>query len=159
MAHKSQNLTPYQRFMEKVKVNPTTQCWEWQAFRNKKGYGQFIHEGAILAHRISYEFHIGKIPEGLMVCHHCDNPPCVNPKHFFLGTNKENINDAQRKGRIPTAKHPSSVSYKGGCRCELCRRFINMTNTLSELKRKGIFDGEKFNTIAKEIEYLKSLRE
>lgn len=151
------NLTVEERFLQKIKVNESTSCWEWQAFKNKKGYGHFKHEKEILAHRVSYILYIGLIADGMMVCHRCDNPSCVNPNHFFLGTNKDNINDAQSKGRLPTANHPSSVSYKMGCRCELCRRFLNRTNQLSELKRKGVFSGEKFLKIQKDIDILKEL--
>lgn len=75
-------------------------CWEWNGPRNKSGYGFFAIEGnSIRAHRYSYERSNGQIPEGLLVCHHCDNPPCVNPDHLFLGTHQDNANDMVAKGR------------------------------------------------------------
>ncbi len=82
-------------------VNPKTDCWEWTRGRSKAGYGQFGHEGEVCyAHIFSYRRHKGEIPKGSEVCHTCDNPPCINPDHLFLGSHKENFEDASRKGRI-----------------------------------------------------------
>jgi len=76
-------------------------CWEWQASVTNRGYGRFTdrshHTSA--AHRIAWELTNGPIPDGLFVCHHCDNPKCVNPAHLFLGTNIDNVRDMESKGR------------------------------------------------------------
>ena len=92
------------RFWEKVDKKSDDECWEWQASRNYKGYGEFWFSGRggkkTRAHQISWILNNGDIPDGLFVCHHCDNPGCVNPKHLWLGTNRDNILDAKRKGRL-----------------------------------------------------------
>ena len=75
-------------------------CWEWTGARNKKGYGQF-GAGYVMyvASRASWIISNGEIPAGMFVCHKCDNPPCVNPAHLFLGTNRDNVMDCVSKGR------------------------------------------------------------
>ncbi len=92
-------------------VQKTDTCWIWIGARlSKNGYGvlgkteqgedQSIYRN-VTTHRFSWELHFGMIPEGLLVCHHCDNPPCVNPSHLFLGTDQDNVDDMFRKGREP----------------------------------------------------------
>lgn len=87
-----------------VKVEKSDTCWLWTASLAGKGYGQFApggHQGTpLMAHRVAWEITNGAIPDGLFVCHRCDNPKCVRPDHLFLGSNAENMQDASRKGRI-----------------------------------------------------------
>lgn len=88
------------RFFSKVQINHETGCHEWVASKVNGGYGKFRFNDKIkLAHRLAYEFYF-KDPENMCVCHHCDNPSCVNPEHLFLGTQKDNIQDAIKKGRL-----------------------------------------------------------
>jgi hypothetical protein len=75
---------------------PVDACWEWHGTRNAKGYGVFSGK---MAHRLTYAHAFGPIQDDLFVCHHCDNPPCVNTAHLFLGTNMDNLADMVAKGR------------------------------------------------------------
>jgi HNH endonuclease len=99
------------------KVDKSGDCWVWTGSRDLKGYGK-INIGCTptLAHRVSWQIKSGDIPEGLFVLHRCDNPPCVNPAHLFIGTAGDNVQDMmskgrQRKGWIRCGKgHPMSGS-------------------------------------------------
>ena len=87
-------------------------CWEWQGYRNRKGYG-VIGDPTQLAHRVVWRATRGEIPEGLCVCHRCDNPACCNPEHLFLGTNTDNMLDREQKGRwVPRIRGEGNVSAK-----------------------------------------------
>lgn len=93
------------RLLDNVAVNNATGCWEWIGCK-RGGYGRTIigsrKDGtrkAITAHRLSYLIFHGEIPEGMEVCHRCDNPSCINPDHLFVGTRKDNIDDRERKSR------------------------------------------------------------
>lgn len=81
-------------------VDGLSNCWEWTAHVEKIGYGVFSAEGrAQKAHRVSWKIHVGEIPPGLFVLHKCDNRKCVRPDHLFVGSQKENMQDAKAKKR------------------------------------------------------------
>lgn len=77
-----------------------SRCWNWTAYKNRQGYGTFRYKDKKWqANRFSYQIFVGNIPESMCVCHKCDNPSCVNPKHLFLGTKLDNKMDCVEKGR------------------------------------------------------------
>lgn len=88
-------------------------CWIWMLSIIKDGYGRMqIGPKKILAHRLSYEAFIGKIPEGMLVLHSCDVPSCINPDHLFIGTDQTNTDDKVSKGRH--AHGPQHAAWSRG---------------------------------------------
>ena len=94
----------FERFWDKVKILGPDECWEWQASTDSHGYGCFgIGIGSRKiekSSRVAWMHCKGPIPKGLHVLHDCDNPPCCNPKHLFLGTQSDNMTDCSKKGRL-----------------------------------------------------------
>lgn len=140
-------LDPLVNWWSKVAIADDA-CWPWSAGRDADGYGKFAiglggkKQQHIRAHRFAYEQFIGPIPDGMVVCHRCDNPPCVRPDHLFLGTPLDNNNDKVSKGRhavpwgTPLARsqqtecrhgHPydeanTYIDPQGHRSCRTCRR-------------------------------------
>lgn len=89
-----------ERFLKKVEKIPFHECWEWVGATRAGPYGSFrLGKTATGAHRVSYRLFVGPIPDRMLVLHSCDNPPCVNPNHLFLGTDLDNAMDKIKKGR------------------------------------------------------------
>ncbi len=98
---------------EKHVIRNEEGCWGWTGYKNSKGYGQVIwSRKQITTARFSWILHNGDIPEGLLACHHCDNPSCSRIDHIFLGSIKDNAQDKVKKGRcnLPKGeKHHASI--------------------------------------------------
>ncbi len=92
-----------ERLWRRVPIGAPDACWEWPGATSDKGYGLITRGGRdrrhVRTHRVAYESAVGPVPAGLFVLHTCDNPPCCNPAHLFLGTSADNTDDMMRKGR------------------------------------------------------------
>ena len=160
------------RFWEKVDRSAGSGCWHWLAAQDRCGYGKFYigtdGDGKDVmgyAHRVVWELVYGAIPEGAEVLHRCDNPLCVNPRHLFLGTQKDNVRDMIEKGRenfgpgrMEIERHPEYRARgehhprakltedavreirrevaRGVRQCEVVKRFRVGHSTISDIVRR-----------------------
>lgn len=138
----------------RVDIGEADDCWPWLGGCKPNGYGTLSIAGkGYSTHRIAYEVAVGLIPDGLFVCHRCDNPPCCNPAHLFLGTPSDNTRDMHAKGRLPSRKgerHPLSklsnaqreeivARRKYGERgIDLAREFNVSQPTITRLVKEGV---------------------
>jgi len=126
----------------KYTINPKTGCWEWNGVLDSHGYGTIyagigIYPRTWKAHRYAWRVYNGEIPDGIFVCHKCDNPKCINPEHLFLGTALDNTTDMDKKGRCTRAS--GNDHYKAT---------LNI-NTVSEIKKDIINGFTKAEIMAK----------
>ena len=116
------------------RLSLVSSCVEWTRKLDAYGYGRLVDgDKTKKAHKVAYELHFGPIPEGLMVCHSCDNRRCVNPMHLFLGTAQDNVQDMMVKGR-----HRPGGKPMPGCK--------NGNSKLSELQALEIRESTERNS-------------
>jgi HNH endonuclease len=124
-------------FWERVDKKSDDECWEWKGYLTHRGYGQLkVKQKNVYAHRYSYELHYGRIPDNLLVCHKCDNRKCVNPSHLFLGTQKDNIHDMDKKGRRVVRPGTMKITRRDANEIRLLHKKGISVNELS--KRYGL---------------------
>lgn len=132
------------RFSKKYKVDNLSNCWIWTGAKSKKGYGMFSigpsrtpcgkrRNSMHTAPRVSYEIHVGRIPEmeghhGACVLHVCDNPSCVNPSHLFIGSNIDNVRDMDRKKRRVTVAAKGSDHKNSKINESMVNEIVNLIN-------------------------------
>lgn len=102
------------RLMRRIVVREDCGCWEWQGRRRIDGYGQIRVDGrTLVTHRVAaHVFSAFDLSSPMKVCHYCDNPPCVNPKHLFIRTHSDNMQDMVAKGRISLKNGVESANAK-----------------------------------------------
>lgn len=145
-----------EEFWERVNILGPDECWPWIGPKHHSGYGVFSYKmKKYIPSRMSWELSNGPIPKGICVCHRCDNRPCVNPSHLFLGTRADNARDMYLKGRQSKirgdahhrtkitkelAKEIISLYSSMGCEVVyIANRFkTTVTNVYKVLKRFGI---------------------
>jgi predicted XRE-type DNA-binding protein len=142
------------------KVAKTDGCWIWNGCKVHDGYGQFgVNRKMTLTHRLSYMIHVGPIPEGLFVCHKCDNPPCCNPDHLWLGTKAQNMADCVKKNRNAKGESQGNAKLTAEQVLEIRARYATRNifqrrlakeYGVSQIEISRIIRGEKWSHIQPE---------
>jgi hypothetical protein len=137
--------TVEERFWSKVAIGSPGECWEWQRSRRGGGYGQFrvsVGQSPQRSSRVAWTLACGPIPDGLWVLHRCDNPPCCNPAHLFLGSAIDNHWDMTVKGRardfrtMPYAQVVEGVRHLTDDEIRLARRLHDAGDSCRSIARR-----------------------
>jgi hypothetical protein len=135
-----------------ARVAQSDACWIWTGARLPNGYGRVTQQGKqVYTHRLAWELTHGPIPDGLVVCHSCDNPPCCNPAHLWLGTPADNVHDRDAKGRGRRSHRATSASRSRGLRRRLTRE--QMQTAATEVRQRYAEGGISARQLAKELGY------
>lgn len=126
-----------QRLLKRVR-RLMTGCWIWTGSTKPNGYGNINVAGkTLMTHRAAWLAFKGEIPNGMQVCHHCDTPACVNPDHLFLGSQKDNMDDMDAKGRRVVPNNAGSSNPMFG------RQHTSETKAKQSAAKEGQFVGSK----------------
>lgn len=138
-------------------VEPSSGCWIWSAYKNRRGYGVVSHNGRLWkAHRFFYHYLVEPIDADGVICHRCDNPSCVNPAHLFMGSQRDNLLDCIAKGRARrrdqrgennhcaklTAEQVRHIRrHETGTQREIAARYGVTQTVISDVLRRKSFAG------------------
>ena len=157
-----------ERLRRKTNVRGPDDCWEWTGAKGPFGHGQIYSGGTrasgarlLQAHRVAWELDRGRqVPEGLVICHHCDNPACVNPAHLFLGTKADNTADMLKKKRhrrgedLPQAKltwvEVQQIRRSSGTQAEVAERFAISQSHVSNIRAGRVWRMPSASMMARE---------
>lgn len=135
-------LDPINKFWSRVEKRGDDECWSWRGSYDKDGYGQIwdgVTKKCRRAHAISAEIHFGIRPNGLVVCHSCDNPECTNPAHLYYATAKHNNDDKMRKNRHARGENQGNSKLT--------------ENQVNEIRKRA---GEDYRLLCKEFDLVPS---
>ena len=152
----SANAALAERLSGRFEIDADTGCWVWNRARNVHGYGAIgIDNKVKRAHRVAWQAYVGDIPDGMAVLHRCDNPPCINPDHLYLGTKADNSLDMVRKGRSAAGERHSQARLSeaqvseiralhaaGMTQSEIARRFVVSSGYVSQVVN-GLLRGRR----------------
>lgn len=133
-----------EKFWKHVKIDSMTGCWQWTGGKNEFGYGIFCTDKRrIRTHRYCWELFKEPIPKGMCICHHCDNPSCINPDHMFIGTQAENMADMRKKHRGSTKPRPGTENPAAKLSEQQVRIIFSMNGTVRAEEVAQVFNVKK----------------